>query len=592
MKVENKNYVFANAFVDELAKSGVRHCCICPGSRSSPLSISFGRVEAIKKWVHLDERSAAFYALGISKLLGEPVALVCSSGTATANFLAGAVEATHSNVPLLILTADRPPELQDWGALQTIDQSSIYGRHVKWSVNIPAPEISKSMISYIRAMANRAVSTSMGSPRGPVHFNFPFRDPLEPAEIAEDIELYASSSDNEIFSGRNSGRAFMTSTRPDYSLGKEKLRYIASKFESMERGLIICGPQMTAKLGHDIANLASKLKYPILADVLSNIRCGDHDRSFIIDHYDGFIRNSDLQRELSPEVVIRFGSLPVSKPLVEFLNRQAKAMHVLVTEDDRWRDPLHISSEIVHGDPVDFCKCLVDSLRDLRRSDTWLNAWTRISKNAEISMADTLEGFDVMFEGKIFLELSRLLPDNSLVFAGNSMPVRDMDSFFPSSEKDIRFLANRGASGIDGVVSTALGAAAVTDRTSVLILGDISFYHDMNGLLAAKSKQIPATIIVINNNGGGIFSFLPQSNYKEYFESYFGTPHDLEFKSAAELYGMNYYKVENWKEFRLAVESSLRSKRTEIIEIRCDRTENVRLHKKVWESVSHRQFKP
>lgn len=580
-----------DAFVDELSKSGVRHCCICPGSRSSPLSISFGRMKAIKKWVHLDERSAAFYALGISKLLGEPVALVCSSGTATANFLPAAVEATQSNVPLLMLTADRPPELQDWGALQTIDQSSIYGRYVKWSVNIPIPEISKPMISYIRAMANRAVATSMGSPLGPVHFNFPFREPLEPAEIAEDIESYKSGSDSEIFSGRNSGRAFMASTQPDYFLSSEKLSDIASNCSSMKRGLIICGPQMTEKFGRDITKLASKLRYPILADVLSQVRCGDHDRSFVIDHYDGFVRNPDLQEELSPEIIIRFGNLPVSKPLVEFLNRQKEAIHILVSDDGSWSDPSHISSEIVHADCRDFSQGLIDILKDLKRSSRWLDMWRRISKETEISIADTLEGFDVMFEGKIFSELSRFLPDNSMVFAGNSMPVRDMDSFFPSSGKNIKFLANRGASGIDGVVSTALGAAAVTDRRSVLILGDISFYHDMNGLLAAKNNQIPITIIVVNNNGGGIFSFLPQAEYPEYFEAYFGTPHELQFQSAAELYGINYYKVENWKEFRFAIESSLRSSGTEIIEIRCDRTENVGLHKKVWQSVKHRQSK-
>ena len=550
MSFENKNYAFAGAFVDELARSGLKHVCICPGSRSSPLAISFARNFHIRKWVHLDERSAAFFALGIAKYLREPVAIVCSSGTATANFFPAIVEAHYSLTPLLVLTADRPPELLDWGALQTIDQTRMYGSHAKWSVSMPAPEGSPSLLAFVRSTAARAMAVSAEQPAGPVHLNFPFREPLEPVGDPTDLPGQMSDLQHPGYCGRPVDQPFLEITAGTTTFPNEKIHRLATELKQFERGLIVCGPETGENLAECVVGLASKLGFPVLADCLSQVRCGTHDRRLVIDCYDAFISDKKVAASLCPDVVIRFGALPVSKPLCQYLERHHKARHILVEGGAVWRDPLHITGELWRMEPDRFCSELTSALEDGPAPVTWSRQWTGLADETRVLMLRELSKSEDLFEGKVFSELSHLLPEGSLLFSGNSMPVRDMDTFFPSTSRSMHFMANRGASGIDGVVSTALGAGAVSSaRLVVVVLGDISFYHDMNGLLAAKAFDLNATIIVINNNGGGIFSFLPQAAYGDVFETYFGTPHGLTFRSAAELYGLDYCFVEDWLTF-------------------------------------------
>ncbi|MDO8491590.1 MAG: 2-succinyl-5-enolpyruvyl-6-hydroxy-3-cyclohexene-1-carboxylic-acid synthase [Dehalococcoidia bacterium] len=586
MSFENKNYAFAGAFIDELARCGLRHVCICPGSRSSPLAISFARNSHVRKWVHLDERSASFFALGIARYLREPVAVVCSSGTATANFLPAIVEARYSLAPLVVLTADRPPELQDWGALQTIDQTRMYGSHVKWSVNMPPPETSTSMMAFVRSMAGRAMATAREIAAGPVHLNFPFREPLEPATVAFDLPDKAAELQHHGYCGRPGGSPFLDVTSAATTPDHKAMQRLASELRPIERGVIVCGPETGEDLPRCVGDLARRLGYPILADCLSQVRCGPHDRSMVIDRYDLFIRDGEVARTLAPQVVIRFGALPVSKPLVQYLERHQAARHILVDEGTVWRDPLHVTGELWRTDPAHLCTALAGALGKERASGGWHNLWKEFDKAAGQAISAEMEHDADLFEGRVFSELSRLLPPDALLFAGNSMPVRDMDSFFPSIGEAIRFMANRGASGIDGVVSTALGAGAVSSGRLVLVLGDISFYHDMNGLLAAKAFGLNATIVVVNNNGGGIFSFLPQAAYEDVFEPYFGTPHGLTFRAAAEMYGLSYCLAGDWEAFKAGVEKSLRNTGTAIIEVPGDRKLNLKLHRKVQKAVS------
>ncbi len=583
MPFENRNYAFTGAFVDELARSGLRHVCVCPGSRSSPLTISFARHATIKTWVHLDERSASFFALGIALALGEPVAVVCTSGTAAANFHPAVVEARYASVPLLVLTADRPPELSEWGANQTIDQVRMYGAHVKWSVSMPPPEVTASLMAFVRSTACRAYAIAAAAPHGPVHVNFPFRDPLDPAVVPGDVPPQVEQHGDEAWHGRAGGRPFVNAVDPEKRLVPADMQSLAAELAGIERGLIVCGPQPSPQLGPAVAALAQRLGFPILADPLSQVRCGPHDRSLVVDSYDTFLRDTDLAESLAPELILRLGAAPASRPLGQYLERRRAARHVLVDSGSGWSDPWHATSLRLDVGPVLFCTQLAAAVADQRSNHAWSDRWRQVAQASRKAIRQEMDGLQELSEGKVFSELARLLPDDAILFVGNSMPVRDLESFFPSTAQRIRFLANRGASGIDGVVSTALGVSAVADQRVVLVLGDLSFYHDMNGLLAAKAHRLNATIIVLNNDGGGIFSFLPQASYEDLFEPYFGTPHGLTFQAAAHLYGIEYRLVQDWQQFQQTVAEHLTGTGARIIEVPSHRGRNLAHHRRIQE---------
>ncbi len=588
MGYENRNYAFAGALADELARCGLRHVCICPGSRSSPLAISFARERRVKTWVHLDERSAGFFALGMARALDQPVALVCSSGTAAANFLPAAVEARFAEVPLIILTADRPPELREWGANQTIYQAGLYGPHAKWSVDVPPPEQTPDLLRYVRALACRAYATALAQPAGPVHLNIPFREPLVPTPVPGDIPEGLAAAAGEAWGGRADGRPFAQASAGELAPDQGALERLAAELRRQERGVIVCGPQSTAAFPAQVARLAACLGYPILADPLSQVRAGGHDRTLVISTYDTLLKDPDLAARLAPDVVLRCGDTPASKALTLFLEGATSARHILVQRAG-WSDSSHQASDVVHGEPSLVCRglaqCLGDKATPSSPRSSWTAAWLEAEKAVRRALDAAIAEMQELFEGRVFPEAAALMPEESTIFAGNSMPVRDLDTFFPSTEKNIRCLANRGASGIDGVVSTALGASAVLPGRLVLVLGDLSFYHDMNGLLAAQRHRLNATIIVVNNNGGGIFSFLPQAAHQDVFEEYFGTPHGLKFQAAAALYNLPYAQVSSWPEFRRALTQSLSASGVSLIEVPGDRARNVELHRQLTASV-------
>jgi len=578
----NRNYAFSQAFIEELARSGLRHACLCPGSRSTPFVMSLAHEPSIKTWVHLDERSAAYFALGISRALNEPVAVICTSGTAAANFFPAVVEAHYSHVPLLIVTADRPPELWEWGANQTIDQSRMYGSHAKWSVSIATPEVTDDLLRYVREITCRLLNTAAQPPAGPVHVNFPFREPLIPESVPSDIpDSLRGGKDG--WAGREQGRPYTAVASGRRSVGAEKIKELAGALGSVKRGLIVCGPQNDSSFPVGASALAKRLTFPILADPLSQVRCGSHDRSLVIDSYDAFLRSKKIVEALDPELVLRFGATPTSKPLQAYLAKHHLARQILISEGD-WQDSMHTATDTLQTHPGQFVTELTVAL-GASSSNEWCNKWLAINREARKIILSQTSKLEEMFEGKVFVELADLLPAKTTLLAGNSMPVRDLDTFFPSDSKQTRFLANRGASGIDGVLSTALGASAATENPTVVVLGDLSFYHDMNGLLAAKQYGLHATIILVNNKGGGIFSFLPQREFPETFEKYFATPHGLTFQAAALLYGLTYTKTTSWKEFRNAVSGNLNRPGTAIVEIQTERERNVELHRRISSAV-------
>ncbi len=588
---EQATAAYVGAFVDELARSGVRHVCIAPGSRSTPLALTIARHPSLRSWVHVDERSAAFFALGMARVLGAPVALLCTSGTAAANFLPAVVEAHRSRVPLLVLTADRPPELRDVGAAQTIDQNRLYGVHAKWFVEVALPEASADMLRYARTLACRAAATAAATPAGAVHLNFPFREPLVP--VAPDVPPAMSDADALAWRGRPGDEPWVSVADGAAAIDSQTVELLAARLRAARAPLIVCGPQFDAALAAPLGRLARALGAPLLADPLSQARWGAHDRCAVIDRYDAVLRGTAAASALVPDVVVRIGGLPTSKPLLQYLQRHSATRQIVVAATG-WPDPTLLAAEMVHADPRALCELLVDRLTVAgatpRADPAWLAKWRTIDAAADAALKTYVAAVDETFEGRALAEVAALVPANGTLFVSSSMPVRDLDAFARGDARPLRVLANRGANGIDGVVSTALGAAAAARDAGgaplVLVIGDLAFYHDMNGLLAAKLYALDATIVVINNDGGGIFSFLPQAAEPRHFEQLFGTPHGLEFSPVATLYGARYTRADSWSSLRAGVAAGVAGRGLHLVELRTDRERNVALHREAWASVA------
>ncbi len=574
------NIAYSTAFVDELVRSGLRHVCISPGSRSTPLALAFAENRAVRTWMHVDERSAGYFALGLAKASRQPVALLCTSGTAAANFYPAVVEARYSRVPLIVLTADRPPELRENGAPQAIDQLGLYGSHAKWFAEMALPDESLELLRYVRATACRAYSTAAADPPGAVHLNFPFREPLLPApgEYLANDSGDAGRPDREPWTRTGQGVRL-----PDSGL----VERLARELNATPRGLIVCGPCDIPGVTEPLVRLARLLGYPVLADGLSPLRYGAHGLSLVLDKYDAFLRDAEWAAEHEPELVMRIGAAPTSKPLTQYLQRYPSARQIVVDEADGWRDPSLLAAEIVYADPALLCDALAAALgeRDARAQD-WAAAWLEANVQAGEAIEEKLGQTDGMFEGKLFAELATLLPSGSTLYIGNSMPVRDLDTFFGSTSNRVRVLCNRGANGIDGVVSSALGTSAEAEGHTVLVIGDLSFYHDMNGLLAAKLYDLNLTVLLVNNDGGGIFSFLPQVAHPKHFEQLWGTPTGLDFRLAVEMYGGRHVRAETYAELRDGLRLGIEGGGLTVVEVRTDREENVRLHREMWSVVS------
>jgi 2-succinyl-5-enolpyruvyl-6-hydroxy-3-cyclohexene-1-carboxylate synthase len=589
---ENPTYAYVNACVDELQRGGLQNVVICPGSRSTALALSFANHPGIKTWMHIDERSAAFFALGMAKQLAQPVALVCTSGTAAANFYPAIVEAKLTHVPLLVLTADRPHELRDNGAPQAIDQLHLYGKHVKWFAEVALPEATNAALRYIRTLADRAVALTTAIPAGPIHLNLPFREPLTPGPLADQPLPPIEKRELVAWEGRPNNTPFVQVTdAPLASPDEEILKQIAEQVRTTQRGLIIAGPYDQPALTKPLIQLARTSGYPILADPLSQLRSGQHDRSHLISSYDAFLRLDDFTNQTAPELVLRFGAMPTAKPLLLYLKRYPDCPQIVVDAQNDWNEPTQLATQFIHADEVAFCEQLQSLLASSeqpaspRTEPSWLHHWQKADLLARQSLATTIQDFTALFEGRVFTELTEILPERSTLFAGNSMPVRDMDTFYWGNQKQIRIAGNRGANGIDGIISSALGYSAHASGPTILVIGDLSFFHDLNGLLAARLHHLNMVIVLVNNDGGGIFSFLPQSQYPEHFEQLFGTPTGLDFQYAAQLYGATFQRTENWSAFREAVQQGCQEGGLHIIEIRTERESNVTMHRQLWQAM-------
>lgn len=566
---------YVHALLQSLRHAGVRHVVIAPGSRNTPITVAVtAPTSPFRTWLHLDERSAAYFALGLARQVGEPVAVVCTSGTAAANFLPAAVEARLSRVPLILLTADRPPEARDIGAAQTVDQVGLFGSHVKWAVDMPPADeaAARELERYARVTAARAAAVAMEAPRGPVHLNMPFREPL----------VEAGAEPLLILDGPLVVYQAVAAPSP------EVVAHLAETCAG-RRGLIVCGPESTGLPAAEVVALASALGWPVIADPLSGLRTGPHDRSDVIDCADVIVRVPEALRAL-PEVVLRFGAAPTSKPFNQWLAGQAGVRRILVEEGGvataGWRDPDLQGDEVVSANPRALCEALVAALSSAAAPAGWAALWRAANAAAREAMREAIAGFADTFEGQAVLDLRAALPSGSTLVAGNSMPVRDIDSFFFKTERDVRIVGTRGASGIDGVTSTAVGAAAAGGGPVALLIGDLSFLHDVNGLWPTHRYGLDLTVVLVNNQGGGIFSFLPQRQaVPDRFEAWWGTPHGVDLRHAVALHHGRHAVLDAGDQ-HAAIGEALGRPGLDVLELRTERDRNVAQHGIVWARAS------
>jgi 2-succinyl-5-enolpyruvyl-6-hydroxy-3-cyclohexene-1-carboxylate synthase len=568
----NVNTLWGEVIADELSKAGVEAAVLAPGSRSTPLTVAVAEHEDIETHSLLDERSAAFFALGRAKRTGTPTALVCTSGTALANFHPAVIEADRSRVPLLLLTADRPPELQDSGANQTIDQERLYGDAVRQYRKLPEPEAADRKLRSLRTALARAVGTATGVEPGPVHLDVPLRKPLEPTTGGEaappgvpDSAVPEGFVDDHPLAVEGRDGPFVAVTRGRSALSAAERRDLVDAVETAESGLVVCGPtDRPAPTSDALEEFAQATGFPVFADPLSGIRFGGHvdsDGVTVCGGYDSYL----AAIETTPDVVVRFGASPTSKPLRNYLAGSG-ARQFVVDSAGGWPEATFTATDLVVADETRLARDLA------ARIEREPGAYAAQLREAEAAYWQLLAGAEPE-EGAVIADAVEAAPDSTTLFVSNSMPVRDLDRFGRPRPADLTVLGNRGASGIDGITSTALGAGSGTDDSLVLVTGDLAYYHDMNGLLAVGRCDVDATVVCINNDGGGIFHLLPIEAHGT-FEEWFRTPHGLDFEHSAELYDLEFARTGDREGFRELYADSLASEGTQVIEVRTDSDRN------------------
>ena len=558
-------YLGLRAFADELARCGVREACTSPGSRSTPLVLSLAREPRIRATSHLDERCAGFFALGVAKASGVPPALACTSGTAAANYAPAVIEAHEARVPLLVLTADRPPELRELGAGPTIDQVKLYGNAAKWFLEVDAHPATPERLRWLRQLACRAFWTAVDGRPGPVHLNFALREPL----VLDENEPLPGDD-----TGRAGGRPYVTRPRTAGEPPTALLDGLRAELDARPHAVMVAGrAERDPALGDALAAFAERSAIPLLADPLSGARRGPA----AIAHYDALLRDPGWPH--APDLVLRTGDLPTSKPLRQWLGGLDDALQLTFDPEAAWQDPGGAVATILAADPCVTLAALDPGTRDR----TWLEQWRAADRKAAAAIARALTPAGLS-EPRVAAELGALPPEATIVVA-SSMPVRDVETFFPARERPPRVLSNRGANGIDGTVSTAFGVAAAADGPVVLLIGDVALIHDLGGLIAASRLGLELTIVLLHNDGGGIFHFLPVAGEGQAFVEHVATPHGLDFAHAAALFGCGYEPATDVEGFRAALGRALAADRTTIVAVRTDREENVALHRRVWDEV-------
>lgn len=556
----NTNCLWASVLVETLHRLGLRQAVISPGSRSAPLATALVRHPGIESIPVLDERSAAFFAVGLAKRQRRPVALVCTSGSAGANYFPAVIEAEESGVPLLVLTADRPPEMRACRSGQTIDQQKLFGSHVRFYHELAVPVGTLPMLRYLRQTAAHAWERTLQPAWGPVHLNCPFRDPLAP--VSEKLPANISES---AFAGFFSGLA--DADLPGGASEGPRGGPTWPNLTQESRGVIVVGPVETPA-GHafarSVGRLSRALGWPVLADALGPVRMHAGSAGHVVGHYDAILRNEPQAAALRPRKVICLGGWPTSKVLRAWL-QHSDPETVIVTDREDNLDALHLRSRYLRGD----LPAWAQGFTGRRRMTGYTRQWMDAERRVRSFLTARFRSVDDLIEPKCTRLLARHAPARTSFFVANSMPVRDVEYFWPASDRAQQIFFNRGANGIDGTLSTALGIAH-GQPPAILLTGDLALLHDSNGFLLRPKFKGSLTVVLINNEGGGIFEHLPVAQFNPPFEEFFATPQKADFGKLCAAHGVKHVRVRNWKHFASLV-ANLPSRGIRVLEVPTDR---------------------
>jgi 2-succinyl-5-enolpyruvyl-6-hydroxy-3-cyclohexene-1-carboxylate synthase len=562
MSDQAANTAWARAFVDELARADVREVIVAPGSRSTPLVMAFAADGRFRVRVHLDERSAAFFALGVGKASRSPAVVVTTSGTAVANLYPAVVEASTAEVPLLVLTADRPPRLRGADANQTIDQVRMFGGYVREFFEAPEPVLEGPSLRHLRTLAARAVAAAVGRPAGPAHVNLPFDKPLEPNDVPEDfIRAHPLAA-----RGRPGGAPFVRVSNARAQSTTQEIEALADEIASTH-GVIVAGPfPEPARLGPAVCELAAATGFPVLADPLSGARFGPASGAYRVAAYDLFLRDASVRQRLRPGVIVRVGASPTSAALVEWMLQHNGVPHIVIDAGGRWKDHAATATRYIEADPEDTLRALASRCQRTAAPE-WGELWSRVEGAAFEALGNARGD---LLEADVWGAVQAALAHGTPLFVSSSTPVRDLDALALPREEGLEVFANRGASGIDGVVSTAFGVASQRRGVTVCVIGDLAFFHDQNGLLWSREADAVVVFVLVDNDGGGLFQALPIASHEPHFTRFFATPHGLDFQHAAALYGLSLSDVAI-PDLGDALSDAVREGRTTVLRVKSDR---------------------
>ena len=585
----NLNQLWAALLVEELVRNGVDTFCVAPGSRSTPLVVAVARNDRARSIVHYDERGAAFHALGHGRVTGAPAAVITTSGSALANVWPAVVEASLEHIPLLVLSGDRPPELQDAGANQTMDQVKFFGAYAEWSATLPCPSTDIDP-AVVLTTVDQAVSRCGGPSGGAVHINCMFREPLAPTEQGEDFEAYLEPVRSWHDAGRPYSRYDSVATRPE----PEMLAEVAELAARRPHGLLVAGRLADAEARAAVAGLADVLGWPFLPDVTSGLRL-DSRPGTAVPYHDVLFGSEEFMRQHPIEAVIHVGGRWTSRRLPDHLEAARPKDYVVVDDHPDRQDPIHRATMRFHIPVAEFCRALKAVVGNSREAGDatkapaakeaggapdagWLASWQQASEHVGRRLAASLAEGQTLSEPGVAWLVSRHIGAGEGLYLASSMPVRDVDTFGCAGPEPPVVASNRGASGVDGTIATAAGFARGLGKCATLMIGDQAFLHDLNSLRLCRTLDTPFVIVVLNNDGGGIFSFLPVARFSDVFERYFGAPHGMTFEHAAALFDLEYVRPSTQDEFVGAYEQARRRPGATVIEVQTGRQGNYDLH--------------
>lgn len=574
----NRNYIWSNILIDQLVECGVKYACISPGSRSTPLTYAVSQNKKIKSYIIVDERTSGFFALGIAKQTKSPVLIITTSGTATAELYPSIIEAYQNRVPLIICTADRPAYLRNTGANQTINQDNIYKNHIRFFYDTGLPKLAAKNIKSLKENIVKAFKISWLQDCGPVHLNFPFEKPLEPDSTTDNI-------DESIISIALPIKFSLDKNVTNIDSSQKNISALNLLLKKNCCGLITVGPgNFSDRFINLLENFSAKFALPIFADASSGLAFRSNSITNLITNFDAILRTESFSDFFSPKLNFHFGRAATSPRLNEFLSK-SKSKRFIVNRFGDMIDSSKSSTTIKTNEEV-FLQSFVKSdylFED--KSLTMLNELKAIDVAVEKIKISSFLNYEKLNEPAILLKILEAIPPDSNLMIGNSIPIRDLDSFSSALNKNIIVYQNRGASGIDGITSTALGICANTKNPTYLVTGDLSFYYDINSLLIAKQYKIPLIIILTNNNGGSIFRFLPIANYKNVFEKYFLAPTDLSFKKLVEAFDADYKELKSYQDVLNHIKVSSVRKTAAVYEIKTNSEYSLSIRKKYWMKV-------